>query len=210
MVCYDTGNSWGSWCATTAVATTTESCCWKDWVATPRSYSNCDTSSVVWTTWNTDGTATNCSSKWAVTGAGLVSGDRAEHSRSSAEVRAKRARLDAEVAELRRRQEEEQKTADARAEELLLSALDEEQKAEYRKDKSFHVRNPKSGRRYRIRRAWSGHVERIGDHGRPVERLCAHPRVQVPLPDNQLIAKLMIETDEDQFRRLANVTPMPG
>lgn len=101
----------------------------------------------------------------------------------------------------------EQEVADRRAEELLLGALDAEQKAEYALDKSFHVRD-RWGRRYRIRRAWSGHVARVNDSGKEVERFCIHPRIRVPLPDNQLLAKLMIETDEDQFRRTANVTQL--
>ena len=97
--------------------------------------------------------------------------------------------------------------ADKRAEELLLSCLDAEQRQEYAKDKAFHVRC-KLGRRYHIHRSWSGHVARVSDTGKVFERLCAHPTTRVPLPDNMLAAKLMLETDPEHFRRIANITPV--
>lgn len=97
--------------------------------------------------------------------------------------------------------------AEKRAEELLLSQLSKEQRKEYREKKSFKVVG-KDGHRYDIGPRWSGHVERLNDKGKPVERFCIHPRVQVPVADNQLLAKLMLETDPDQFRKVANVTPL--
>lgn len=201
---------WLRWTGTDSGCTTDA---WQTWCGGEDDvYTTCPTSSaatVVWTAW-----ATDCSGRTRVTRLTRQSDcsyppppARVE---PTAEERAERERLAAERAEPARVAEEKRKAdeeaADKRAEELLVAALDAEQREEYARDKSFHVR-ARTGRRYRIRRAWSGHVARVDD-GREVERLCAHPRIRVPLPDNQLVAKLMLETDEEMFRRIANITPL--
>lgn len=209
-----------------------DDCAWTDYTTT-----DCTFATRVWRTWTTattcdttstcsGGVSTRSSTVWAVWASSGTS-DRqwkrvsspaykpreltAEEKVAAAraeEERKERLRLEAErlaAEEAKRKAEEE--VADKRAEELLVAALDAEQKAEYAKDKTFCVRT-RTGRRYRIRRAWSGHVARLGDCGREVERLCAHPSNRVPLPDNMLIAKLMLDTDEDRFRKVANISPL--
>jgi hypothetical protein len=128
-----------------------------------------------------------------------------------------RARVDAERAE--------RLAAERKAEALLLRHLTAAQREEYLRDGSFTVRMD-DGRRYRIRKGWSGNVDhfeapKIGqvlerDGGsivpaangapRQVERLCIHPRELVPHCDNMLAQKLLLEADEAEFRRIANIT----
>ncbi len=201
------------WTSTIA-ATTCTTDCWCMWIVTERSYTAAnatDTSSVVWGNWATTAATTSDTTR-------RVHKPRYKPVELTPEQVAEADRLQVELAA---RQEEERKrlkaeadkraaeeaAADKRAEELLLSALDAEQKAEYARDQSFHVRAPRTGRRYRIRRGWAGHVERVEGNNR-LERLCIHPVSRVPLPDNQLIAKLMIESDEESFRKTANITPL--
>lgn len=110
---------------------------------------------------------------------------------------------EARKAEEKRRKEAEK--AAKRAEKLLREVLSPEQRAEFDKDKSFHVIGA-DGERYRVRHGWSGHVDRIAKDGQAEERFCIHPDRMVPNADNQLIAKLMLETDPARFRKIANVT----
>jgi hypothetical protein len=102
---------------------------------------------------------------------------------------------------------EKEKAANERAEKLLLSNLTGRQRRQYQKNKTFTVKG-RDGNRYRINPKWAGHVERLNDRFKPVERFCIHPVDQVPVPDNQLVAKLMLETDPARFRQIANVTQL--
>lgn len=98
--------------------------------------------------------------------------------------------------------EEKAREAAARAETLLLSILSERQREELHRDKAFVVEGRHA--RYRIRRGWSGNVDVIGRDGRIQRRLCAHPVIHVPNADNMAAQKLMLETNEDEFLRIAN------
>lgn len=205
MPCYatnDTSGTWGYWVAAASTSSCTASdATWEVWVDTGTTCSTADTATNVWVKWTTCAGVTS-SPAYTV----------ARHATPPVITPEERARLDAEV---KRRAEEyavaeaARKEADKRAEELLVAHLDGEQKKQYRRDRSFTMR-ARDGRRYRVRRAWSGHVSRLDDAGKEVERLCCHPKVAVPLPDNQLFAKLMLETDPEQFLRTANRHPVPA
>lgn len=201
-----TGTAWVQWTGGTASTTCTGDT-WVTWCNTGRSYTTAAaaTTSTAWTAWvvTSDGRAHPIYARQPAPYAPpkpreLSAEEKAERDRKARE--AEETRVGAEV---KRKADEE--AADTRAEELLVASLDADQKAEYARDKSFHTRD-RQGRRYRIRRAWSGHVTRLNDAGKETERFCIHPGVQVPLPDNQLLAKLMIEADEERFFRTANVT----
>lgn len=213
-----------------------DACIWGGWTTGTSSTSACANTDV-WEVWVGDAVDTTCTSDcgfttrgatvwraWVTTSGGSTHSievrrtECAKPRPETAEERAARQTREAGAAERRRQADEEARVAaekrkadeaaaDKVAEELLLQHLDADQKAEYAKDKSFHVRT-RTGRRYRVRRAWGGHVERIGDCGRAVERFCVHPCELVPLPDNQLIAKIMLECDEDNFTRIANRSPI--
>jgi hypothetical protein len=96
--------------------------------------------------------------------------------------------------------------ADKRAERLLLQFLSSDQEVQYRASRYFEVLSKDGMRRYRIRRGWAGNVTVIDPKGREVEQLCIHPNVSVPPEDNLLAQKLLLEADEEKFRRTANIT----
>lgn len=112
----------------------------------------------------------------------------------------------------RRRQETEryqaaqkqQQEAAAKAEELLQSILDPGQRNQLAADGYFEV-TAKSGRRYRVKRGTHGNVYQLDARGRETHRLCVQPE-GVPASDANATQKLMIETDEEAFRRTANIT----
>jgi len=134
--------------------------------------------------------------------------------RMSAAELAERAEVNAR-AELERRERAEEeakkrKSARARARELLLDHLTDAQRETFEKNHWFVVEGGRSKRRYRIdtARGTSGNVERlVGETAHADERLCIHHRPGgEPIPDyDQFLAqKLMIEGDEDSFRKIAN------
>lgn len=107
--------------------------------------------------------------------------------------------------EVRRKARE---SADAKADRLLKTILSAEQRVQYERERAFDVIVGRTGerRRYRIKHGWAGNVFVVDDRGREVERLCIHPSVQVPIADNLVAQKLLLEADEATFRRTANST----
>lgn len=97
--------------------------------------------------------------------------------------------------------------ASQRAEELLREHLDEEQRAEFDAHGHFHV--SVEDRRYRITRRRQGNVFCDYDYyhdGRLRHRCyCIHPREDLPPGDQMLAQKFMLETDEEEFLRIANI-----
>lgn len=93
--------------------------------------------------------------------------------------------------------------AEARAEQLLIENLSLVQRLEYAQTRSFVV-DGHAGRRFRIRHGRSGNVDLVGPDGRISERLCAHPNEMVPNADTMLAQKLMLDSDEALFLRVAN------
>lgn len=109
----------------------------------------------------------------------------AESQRSIAEDRARRAE------------------ADRRAQELLDRHLTEEQRQSIQRHRHFHLHTPE-GRRYRVdvdQQARNVHL--VDESGRVRETYCAHP-AGVPTADAVLAQKLMLETNEREFLRIAN------
>ena len=112
----------------------------------------------------------------------------------------------AEQERLSRKETERIDAANKRAEELLTFMLDEDQKKRYAADRCFEVVAGNTGerRRYLVKYGWAGNVEQIDENGRQVARFCIHPRNIVPVPDNMLAQKLMLESNEEEFLRIAN------
>lgn len=104
------------------------------------------------------------------------------------------------------RQQEAAQEAEDKARELLLSCLDDEQRADYEAYEHFHVQV--RNKRYRITKKRVGNVYRI-EEGRTVESICIHPSGG-PLEDQMLSQKLMLETDEERFLRIGNRTDRRG
>jgi len=89
---------------------------------------------------------------------------------------------------------------------LLLQHLTEEQRAMLTNRGWFIVEGGRSRTRYRIRASSAaGNVDVLGqlpDH--VLHRLCAHCDLSLPLADQLLAQKLMLEASEDEFLRIAN------
>ena len=185
---------WYAWAGTTATSGSTTAI-WNHWTTNTSTSATGNGLNVIWTGWNQP------ASVYVPIPPPVVSPEEQERRRQ-----AEAARM-AVWQEQERIRKEQQAEADKRAERLLHSQLSGRQRRQYRRDKSFIVTG-KDGHTYKIERAWSGHVFRLDSRNRKIERFCIHPEISVPLPDNQLAAKLMLEADPEQFRRIANVTQL--
>ncbi len=127
----------------------------------------------------------------------------------SAEQRAAWREREREREERAAKERERREAAEQRAEELLLANLTPEQVDEYKRLKRFSVHLP-NGKIYRIRKGFAGNVELVkpGDDGtiKRLENFCIHPAERIPDQDTMLAQKLLLEADEPEFRRIANIT----
>lgn len=182
---------------------------WNTWTSTASTASY--TINTVWNGWT--GTIANSST----TGSGYYYNNGAQHTRIP-EASAER------VAEVQRRAEEQrqrrlaideaEKAAEVRAAETLLSLLTEDQRVQWQREKAFELIT-QAGRRYRIERGVAGNISLIED-GEVTERLCAHPPVEfreegriigrLPREDVVIAQMLHLQADEEDFRRVANIT----
>lgn len=105
-----------------------------------------------------------------------------------------------------RETEERRAAAQKKAEELLLENLDAEQRKEFATNKRFtvHVRG-KEDKHYLIEYGYAGNVKLLRE-GKAVAKFCIHPVVQCPNEDVMLAQKLLLETNEEQFLKIANKT----
>lgn len=92
-----------------------------------------------------------------------------------------------------------------RARELLLSCLNDEQRADYEMYGSFNVTKGRGvfERVYNISED-SPHVTRI-DRRWVLQYCVLIPLADIPIPDLMLAIKMMVESDERRFLRTANV-----
>jgi hypothetical protein len=125
--------------------------------------------------------------------------------RGAAEAQAHRAQEQERSEAARLKQEQERwETARARAHALLLSHLTPAQRQTFEINKWFIVEGGRSKAKYRIRgHACAGNVELL-DGERVTHRLCCHCGPTIPLGDQLLTQKLMLELDEEEFLKLAN------
>ena len=122
------------------------------------------------------------------------------------EARQAREARQVEWAAQQAKQAEESKAAKECAERLLVEHLSQAQRAAYERDRFFEVVAAKS--RYRIYH--DGSVRRLGEDGREVASYCIHPDEAIPAGDLALAKKLLLETDEVAFRRIANESLIVG
>lgn len=109
-----------------------------------------------------------------------------------------------------REQERERDAAKLRARELLFEYLTPLQRETFDRNGWFVVEGGKSKTQYRIRAVESmvANVDVLLHGGRVKHRLCAHVRVgSVPLGDQLLAQKVMLELAEDDFLCIANRHP---
>jgi hypothetical protein len=163
---------------------------WTTWVSTA---TNTATSTTTWTVWcdMTGGTAGNTAGTNYVPI--YVPPPPPETPEQQRERQARRAR-----------EQEEAQQAQARAEELLRDFLTAEQIADLTKSNYFEMISG-SGRRYRVYRGRQGNVY-LMEQSKATRKYCIHPDLAVPDPDTMLAQKLLLETDEAAFLRIANET----
>lgn len=121
------------------------------------------------------------------------------------EVAAGARRLEEERQRLRARQEQEQ-LANDRAEALLRAHLNAEQLAQLEAKRYFELEliSNKARKRYRIERGQSQNILQLDDSGKPIRRFCVVAAARVPVADQMLMQKLMLEYEEDRFLKTAN------
>jgi len=167
------------------------------------------TSDIVWASWNTTYSTT---SSWGSNSLYTLSAGYTTSStiwtgwntawRESAEQRARREQHQAQAAS----RHQARAVASARAEELLLALLTEEQAATYQEHGWFEVRGSRGGR-WRIRnRGQSGNVDLMPEIGEERQATyCAHPPDHLPDADAWIAQMLHLVTDEEGFRKVANL-----
>jgi hypothetical protein len=99
----------------------------------------------------------------------------------------------------------EEKARRQRATEILVAVLDDKQRQQFETHKSFELQV--NSRLYRIRPG--SRVERLDPMTKKVlSYFCIHPKTEYNLPseDVALTQKLLLETDESEFLRVANET----
>jgi hypothetical protein len=119
----------------------------------------------------------------------------------TAEQRAERQRIQAQHDQRARDYAAVRKAAAERAERLLEACLTSGQREQLQKNGWFVVYS-KSGRAYQIRRGRARNVVEVNTR----RTYCCHPVDNVPDADTMLAQKLMIESQEDEFLRTANVS----
>lgn len=96
--------------------------------------------------------------------------------------------------------------ASERALDLLVRCLTPAQRSEFTRSSTFKVRG-QSGQHYRITYATTSNVEVLSPSGTVARRLCALPAGDLPIPAVMLAQKLMLETRESEFLRIASGGP---
>ena len=120
------------------------------------------------------------------------------------ELQGRRERESARRAEEERRKQNEA-LANKRSLAILSHHLTDEQRQEYIIKRLFHF-EAKSGRVYRLQEGTHGNVFAV-ENGKDVERFCIQPSdSRLPKPDVVLAQLLMLKTNEEEFRRIANIS----
>lgn len=122
-----------------------------------------------------------------------------------AEEAAARERAAQERAALRERERAERERERAeeaeRAEELLCDHLTDEQRADWERANRFELLV--GGRTYQIARGYQGNIY-LMEGGARVESYCIHGDTRLPEADQVLAQKLLLESNPDEFHRVAN------
>lgn len=179
---------------------------WNNWVTTSATtisgYDN------TWASWST-GTSSSATINFTAVQAPLLSEEEVERQRE-ARVERERQHQERVAADTARRE-----AARTRAEGLLRTVLNEQQWDSYQRERHFELIT-QSGRLYRIRRGVSHNVELI-ENDEPLESYCAHPNTAVYSDDQKFLGNmpaedvvvaqvLALRTDEEGFRRTANIS----
>ena len=179
----------------TSSGTSTTSAIWATWVD---STSTSATTETIWVQWSS-GTSGNGSVTYADD-----SYSAPPETEEQQQARLERQRQRQEELEVARLQRE---AAARKAKELLREILDAKQREQFDKTEWFFVIG-QSGKRYRVRHGWAGNIDEVTEDDMVVASYCIHPQSRVPIEDSMLVQKLMLETDEDRFVKIANKTTL--
>lgn len=187
--------TWTAWNTSNATTCNTTGI-WCDWNQTTAATTNAATTINVWQNWAQTGSYT------IVRQAPYVAPVETAEQKAIREEQQKRYR------EEQAERERQRKLAAEKAEKLLKDWLDEQQLKEFEKERQFHVISAE-GKRFRLKFGTHGNVEELDERGKAVARYCIQPDA-VPTGDAVLAQKLMLETDEKAFRKIANRTALTG
>ena len=96
--------------------------------------------------------------------------------------------------------------AEIKAEKLLVKNLSAEQKKDWLADRTFMVTGNTTGIQYKLTKSRTYGIETYL-YGRKIGKLCVVAKdPKIPIYDQLLAQKLLIETDEKAFVALANVS----
>jgi len=150
-----------------------------------------------WQTWNEN---------WQPTAAPVVHIPRY---RETEEQRRERLRREEEAKQLAAAEAEIRKKANERAEKLLLSVLDDQQRRDWVASGLFYVHV--GDRKYQIRRGQHGNISLVDKENRELERFCVLAQGNVPDADNALAQMFMLKHDEAHIIGKANASNVrPG
>lgn len=158
----------------------------------------------LWTSWNTSAATTSTTLRFNVVPQ-FVDPQRDAERRQARELADERRRIEVQA------RMDVIKEAGDRASETLRLLLDDQQWDSWQRDLNFELLT-QSGRRYRVRRGHAGNV-RLIEQGVEVESLCCHPEMltnhgRLPNEDAVIAQVLALRTDEESFRRTANIQRM--
>lgn len=105
-----------------------------------------------------------------------------------------------------RAREVERVAAEARGYLMLDSCLAPDQRRDLAEKGRFYLHTA-SGKKYRIDRGTHGNVKLVDETDRELVQYCIQPP-NVPVPDAMLAQKLLLETDEETFLKVANARPI--
>lgn len=120
----------------------------------------------------------------------------------------RQARLERERVDQERRAQERAKrnAADERARLLLEEFLSPTQLKQWIKDGTFFIETP-NGKLFKLGKKGT---RELNGKEQAIASYCIHTKRAVPQCDNILARKLLLETDEGEFRRIANRTLLYG
>jgi hypothetical protein len=195
-----TAGTWYTWVTDGTATTNASGSTWNQWIAADFSATtSTSATSNVWVAWNNE-------TQYVVKTARVVA-TRQIYAPAPETEEQKQARLVREAEWKRQEAERKQKEAEAlqRAEDLLMLQLSERQKSDWKEHKAFDVIS-QSGKRFRITNRSAHNVFEYDKDGKRAVEHCIVSREHVPLPDQLVMQKLMLENHEADFMRIANHT----
>jgi len=184
------GYVWASWSnGTTTTTASTSNQVWYAWTGGETSATSTTGTTVVWQSWVNVPVSGSVTYRYQPV-------QETEAQRQARELREEQGRIQMEE-RIRFERESLQ-----RANDLLVAHLSVKQLKTWQKEKFFDVMS-KSGKRYRITDSRSMNVLEL-EGEKAIRRHCIVSRESVPLPDQLLMQKFMLETDEAEFMRVAN------